>query len=214
MPVILALLLNEVRMVRFKRISQTITYIPYFISTVIVVGMLRTIFGNEGGTVNALRNAAGLDRIDFYNSTGWFRPLYIGSGIWQYIGYGSILYLAAITGIDPQLYEAAKMDGASRIRCVLAITIPCIVPTVAVLFTLRVGAALNVGFEKVLLMQTPATYSVSDVISTYVYRLTFNQIRQDFSYSAAVGLFNSVVSLAMVAGGNWFSKRVLGESLW
>jgi len=128
------------------------------------------------------------------------------------VGYSSIIYLAAITGIDPQLYEAAKIDGASRIKCIFSITIPSIIPTIAVLFTLRVGSILSVGFEKILLMYSPAIYDVADVISTYVYRQ--GMLEQDFGYASAIGLFNSVVALAFIVGGNWISRKVFEESLW
>ncbi|MDR1902445.1 MAG: ABC transporter permease subunit [Treponema sp.] len=211
-PILLALMLNEITAKRFKKITQTITYLPYFISVVIIVGIMRSIFGNESGVINTAIAALGGDVIAFFNETRWFRPLYIGSGIWQNVGYGSILYLAAITGIDPQLYEAAKIDGASKIACIFKITLPCMIPTIAVLFTLRIGSVLSVGFEKILLMYSPAIYSVGDVISTYVYRM--GMINQDYGYAAAVGLFNSVVAVLFLLFGNWTSRRLFDESLW
>ncbi|MDR0669304.1 MAG: ABC transporter permease subunit [Treponema sp.] len=211
-PILLALMLNEVTAKRFKKITQTITYLPYFISVVIITGLMRSIFGNEGGVINTAIAALGGDMIAFFNEPGWFRPLYIGSGIWQNVGYSSILYLAAITGIDPQLYEAAKIDGANRISCIFRITLPCMIPTIAVLFTLRIGSVLNVGFEKILLMYSPAIYRVADVISTYVYRM--GMINQDYGYAAAVGLFNSVVAVLFLLFGNWISGRLFDESLW
>lgn len=211
-PIILALMLNEVTSRKFKRITQTITYLPYFISVVIIVGIMRTVFSYDGGVVNNMIIAMGGEPIVFFNDRRWFRTLYISSGIWQGVGYSSIIYLAAITGIDPQLYEAAKIDGASRIKCIFSITIPSIIPTIAVLFTLRVGSILSVGFEKILLMYSPAIYDVADVISTYVYRQ--GMLEQDFGYASAIGLFNSVVALAFIVGGNWISRKVFEESLW
>jgi putative aldouronate transport system permease protein len=211
-PILLALMLNEVTARRFKKITQTITYLPYFISVVIIVGIMRSIFGNEGGVINTAITALGGDMIAFFNEPRWFRPLYIGSGIWQNVGYSSILYLAAITGIDSQLYEAAKIDGASRMSCIFRITLPCMIPTIAVLFTLRIGSVLSVGFEKILLIYSPAIYSVADVISTYVYRM--GMINQDYGYAAAVGLFNSVVAVLFLLFGNWISRRLFEESLW
>ncbi|MDR2419325.1 MAG: ABC transporter permease subunit [Treponema sp.] len=211
-PILLALMLNEVTIKRFKKVTQTITYLPYFISVVIIVGIMRSIFGNENGVINDGIHALGGNVIAFFNETKWFRPLYIGSGIWQNVGYNSILYLAAITGIDSQLYEAAKIDGASKMACMFKITLPCMIPTIAVLFTLRIGSVLSVGFEKILLMYSPATYSVADVISTYVYRM--GMLNQEFGYAAAVGLFNSVVAVMFLLLGNWTSRHLFGESLW
>jgi putative aldouronate transport system permease protein len=211
-PILLALMLNETTAKRFKKITQTITYLPYFISVVIIVGIMRSIFGNESGVINTAVAALGGNVIAFFNEPEWFRSLYIGSGIWQNVGYSSILYLAAITGIDPQLYEAAKIDGASRMSCIVRITLPCMIPTIAVLFTLRIGSVLSVGFEKILLMYSPATYSVADVISTYVYRM--GMLNQDYGYAAAVGLFNSVVAVMFLLFGNWISRRLFEESLW
>ena len=211
-PIILALALNEVKSEAFKKTTQTLTYLPYFISVVIIVGIMRSIFANNGGVVNNVITAIGGQPIAFFNESKWFRTLYIGSGIWQSVGYNSIIYLAAITGIDPQYYEAAKIDGASRFRCIYKITLPCIIPTIAVLLTMRFGSILSVGFEKILLMYGPATYEVADVISTYTYRM--GMLQQDFGYASAVGLFNSVVAVIFLVGGNWVSKHVFEESLW
>ena len=211
-PIILALAINEVKSTKFKKATQTLTYLPYFISTVIIIGIMRALFASTGGIINDVIEAMGGQAIAFFNEPRWFRTLYIGSGIWQGMGYNSIIYLAAITGIDPQFYEAAKIDGASRICCIRKITIPCILPTIAVLLTMSFGSILSVGFEKILLMYGPATYEVADVISTYTYRM--GMLQQDFGYSSAVGLFDSVVAVILLVLGNWFSKNVLGESLW
>lgn len=211
-PIILALLLNEAKNQKFKRVTQTISYMPHFVSTVIIVGIMKTLFSTNDGVINSLIAFFGGERISFFNQAEWFRTLYIGSGIWQGIGYGSIIYLAAITGIDTELYEAAKVDGASRLRCIFSITLPCILPTIAVLFTMNVGQILGVGFEKIFLMYSPATYETADVISTYVYRK--GMLSQDFGFASAVGLFNSVISVIFLLGANWFSRHVFEESLW
>ncbi len=211
-PIILALVLNEVRSSKFRRITQTITYLPHFISVVIIVGIMRSIFAADGGIINEMIMFFGGESIAFFNESSWFRTLYVGSSIWQHVGYNSIIYLAAIASIDPQLYEAAKIDGASRMQCVYKITLPSIVPTIAVLLTMRFGSILGVGFEKILLMYSPATYEVSDVIATYVYRV--GMLEKDFGYSSAVGLFNNIVAIILLTGGNFFSKKVLKESLW
>ena len=211
-PILLALMLNEVQKQWFKKITQTITYLPYFISVVIIVGIMRSVFGADEGVINGAIRAMGGNPIAFFNEPGWFRPLYIGSGIWSSVGYSSILYLAAITGIDPQLYEAAKIDGAHKINCIWHITLPCLFPTIAVLFTLRIGSILGVGFEKVLLMYNPGIYSVADVISTYTYRM--GMLNQDFGYAGAVGLFNSILAILFLMFGNWLSKNLFKESMW
>lgn len=211
-PVLLALILNECRMSGFKRVTQTISYLPHFISTVIIVGILKTMLSADGGIINIIIEACGGTAIQFLNDPKWFRTIYIASGIWQGIGYGSIVYLAAISGVDVQLYEAAKIDGASRLRCMVSITLPCIIPTIAVMFIMNVGSILSVGFEKVFLLASPATYETADVISTYTYRM--GMINQDFGFSTAVGLFNSLINILFLFGANWFSKKFLEEGLW
>ncbi len=211
-PIILAIMLNEVKNEVFKRATQTITYMPYFISTVIVVGILKSIFASDGGIINKIIMGLGGENVAFFNVSKYFRTMYIASDIWQGVGYGSIVYLAVITGIDPQLYEAAKIDGATRIKSIIHITIPCMIPTIAILLTLRIGAILSVGFEKIFLMYSPAIYETADVISTYVYRKGI--LDADFGYATAVGLFNSIISIILLVGANLFSRKVLQESLW
>lgn len=206
-PIILALILNEVKNKKFQKFTQTVTYLPYFISTVVIVGIMKSMFASDG-VVNHVLNTS----TPFFNEAGAFRTLYISSDIWSTIGYGSIIYLAAITGIDPQLYEAAKIDGASRLQNIIYITIPAIIPTITVLLILRIGSVLSVGFEKVFLMYSPATYSTADVISTYVYRKGIQD--QNFSFATAVGLFNSIISLILLTTSNYFSKKTMNESLW
>lgn len=210
-PIILALLLNELRIEKFKKFTQTVTYMPYFISTVIIVGILQSMFASDG-VVNQIIQMLGKEAIAFFNEAKYFRTLYISSGIWAGVGYGSIIYLAAITGIDPELYEASKIDGASRLQNIFYITLPSIIPTITVLLILRIGSVLSVGFEKVFLMYSPATYETADVISTYVYRKGIQD--QNFSFATAVGLFNSIISLVLLTSSNYFSKKVLKESLW
>lgn len=210
-PIILALLLNELRIEKFKKFTQTVTYMPYFISTVIIVGILQSMFASDG-VVNQIIQMLGKEAIAFFNEAKYFRTLYISSGIWAGVGYGSIIYLAAITGIDPELYEASKIDGASRLQNIFYITLPSIIPTITVLLILRIGSVLSVGFEKVFLMYSPATYETADVISTYVYRKGIQD--QNFSFATAVGLFNSIISLVLLTSSNYFSKKILKESLW
>ncbi|WP_152393846.1 ABC transporter permease [Paenibacillus guangzhouensis] len=210
-PIILALLINEVIHPKMKRFIQTATYLPYFISVVVIVGIMKSIFSGNG-IVNELLANFGVDPIQFFNESGYFRSLYVGSGIWQEIGYSSILYLAAITGIDAEMYEAAKMDGCSKFKQIIHITLPSLRPTIITLFILAIGGIISVGFDKILLMYSPATYDVADVISTYVYRKGI--IDQDYGFSSAIGLFNSLVSIVFVFGANYFSRKLLKESLW
>ncbi|TDQ41070.1 ABC transporter permease [Aureibacillus halotolerans] len=210
-PIILALLLNEVRRLAFKRTIQTITYLPHFISVVVVVGMLVD-FTARDGLINQLTAMFGFEPIAFMQEASWFRPIYIGSGIWQGIGWGSIIYLAAMANVNPQLYEAAKMDGAGRFKQAWHITIPGILPTIVILFILQMGSMMTVGYEKIILMYNPMTYETADVISTYVYRKGI--LEANFSYSAAVGLFNSVINFALLIGANILSRKGTGSSLW
>lgn len=208
-PIILALLINELRWNPFKRLVQTVTYLPHFISVVVVVGMLVDFFARDG-LVNQL--LATSDPVAFMQSPEWFRQLFVGSGIWQHVGWGSIVYLAAIATIDPQLYDAAKVDGADRFRQMWHITIPGILPTIVILLILRMGTMMSVGYEKIILMYNPLTYETADVISTYVFRRGI--LQADFSFSAAVGLFNSVINFALLIVANRLSRRLTEHSLW
>jgi len=211
-PIILALLFNEIRHDRFKKIAQTISYMPHFLSTVIVVGLMKDMLSTNGGIVNLALDALGKTTIDFFTRSSWFRTLYIGSGLWQGIGFGTIIYLAAIAGVNPELYESAVLDGATRFQQAVRITLPCIKPTVLILFIFAVGGILGNDMQKILLIYSPATYSTSDVISTYVYRHGIEGTSQ--SYSAAVGLSMSVISLLFLVITNYVCK-ILGEnSLW
>lgn len=210
-PILLALMLNEVRSRHFKKASQTLTYIPYFISIVIVAGLLQNMLASDG-IVNQMLGKIGVAPIAFFNEPRMFRSIYIASDIWSTVGYGSIIYLAAITGIDQEMYEAARIDGASRLQSILHITLPCLVPTIVVLLVLRVGSITSVGFEKVYLLYSPATYETADVISTYVYRRGMEN--RNVSYAAAVDLFNSMIALALLTMANFGARRLTGESVW
>jgi putative aldouronate transport system permease protein len=210
-PIILAILLNEIKNDAFKRCVQTVTYIPHFISIVVIVGIM-TDFLSRDGLINKIMEMFNISAIPFMQEAGWFRTLFIGSGIWQQVGWKSIIYIAAIIGIDPSLYEAAIVDGAGRFRRIWNITIPCIMPTIIILLILQMGSMMSVGFEKIILMYNPSTYSTADVISSYVFRQGLQN--SDYSYAAAVGLFNSVINFALLVISNTISRRVNETSLW
>ena len=211
LPIVLALMLNEVRGRAFKRTVQSISYLPHFLSIVIVAGMVLQLLSLQG-TVNQIIEAVGGEAIPFIQRAEWFRTIYVGSEIWQTVGWGTILYLAALTTIDMQLYEAARIDGANRWKQTWHVTLPGIRPTMMTLLILNIGTFLNVGFEKVLLLYNPLTYSKADVISTYLYRVGL--VSNNFSYAAAIGLFQAVIGLMTVLTANFVSRRVVGASLW
>lgn len=210
-PILLALLLNEIRANWFKRTVQTVSYLPHFISMVIVCGLIKQ-FSLNDGAINDIINFFIGHRIAILQEPKLFRLIYIVSGIWQETGWGTIIYLAALSGIDQEQYEAARIDGAGRFRQMLNITLPGIMPTVVVLFILRMGGVLNVGFEKILLLYSPTTYETADVISTYVYRKGL--LEGSWSFSAAVGLFNSLVNIVFLYITNLISKKVNETSLF
>jgi putative aldouronate transport system permease protein len=210
-PIILALFLNEVRHSWYKRTIQTLTYLPHFISLVVICGMI-TDFAMTRGLFNDIIVFFGGERTPLLNNQGLFRPIYVASGIWQGVGWGTIIYLAALSGVDPQLYEAAMIDGAGRIRQLFAVTLPSIIPTIIIMLILRIGNLLDVGYEKVILLYNPATYETADIISTYVYRVGL--LEQNFSYSTAIGLFNSVINFILLIVANQISRRVSETSLW
>ena len=211
-PIIFALLLNELRNQLFKRVAQTISYLPHFISVVVMVGIMFNLLDPNIGVVNNIIKQMGGEPISFMRDSDWFRTLYVGSGVWQEFGWNSIIYLAALSALDMELYEAARIDGANRWKLLWHITIPGIIPTTVILLILRCGRIMNVGFEKIILMYSPGIYDVSDVISTYVYRKGI--IGGEFSFSAAVGLFNSVINCFLVVIVNWISKKTSEYSLW
>jgi putative aldouronate transport system permease protein len=211
LPIILALLLNEVRVRKFKRAVQTITYLPHFMSIVIVAGIVLQLTSLDG-TINQIIRSVGADPISFMQDPAWFRPIYIGSEIWQTVGWGTILYLAALTTIDDQLYEAARIDGANRWQQTWHVTLPGITPTMMVLLILNIGSFLAVGFEKILLLYNPLLYPTADVISTYLYRVGIGS--GSYSYSTAIGLFEAIIGLVLVLSANAISRRLVGSSLW
>ncbi len=211
-PIILALLLNELRSKAFKRTVQTLSYFPSFISAVIIVGMLKELTGLEG-PINALISRLGLPAIQFFSFAKWFRPLYITSGMWQNLGVGTIIYLAALTQINPELYEAAAIDGANRFRKIIHVTLACIAPTIIILMILNVGQMIrNADTQKVLLMYSPLTYETADIIGTYVFRQGI--LAANFSYSTAVGLLMSAVSFVFLYATNVLSRKISNTSLW
>jgi putative aldouronate transport system permease protein len=210
-PIILALLINELRQHAFSRSIQTITYMPHFISMVVICGMIRE-FTAETGLVSVILSFFGVPAQTMLNNARSFVPIYVVSGIWQEVGWGSIIYLAALMGIDQELYQAASIDGAGRWSQTIHITLPCLLPTVIVLLILRTGSILSVGSEKIILLYNASIYETSDVISSYVYRRGL--LNSDWSFSSAVGLFNSAVNFVLVSLVNWLSRRTSEVSLW
>lgn len=211
-PIVLALIVNQLSSRRFKKVVQSVLYAPSFISVVVVVGMIFLLFSPRAGIVNNVIELSGGEPIFFMGDPEWFRPLYIGSDIWQNAGFSMIIYLAALTAIDPSLHEAAKMDGANKFRRIWHIDIPGIMPVVTILFVLAIGNIFNLGFEKVYLMQTPLNLETSEIINTYVYKAGLQQAQ--FSYSAAIGLFNSVLNLILLVTFNYVAKKANQSSLW
>jgi putative aldouronate transport system permease protein len=213
-PVLFALLTNSLNSPRFKKISQTIVNLPHFISVVVLVGILMQIFNSTTGIYgNAVRFITGNTPQDLFATPGNFRIMYILSGVWQEFGWSSIIYLAALTGVSPELHESAVIDGASRFQRILFVDFPCILPTVTIMLILRMGSVMTIGFEKVFLMQNGLNLSLSEVISTYVYKVGLTGT-SDFSFSTAIGLFNSVINLFMIGTVNFIARRVGETSLW
>ncbi|GGM51762.1 sugar ABC transporter permease [Micromonospora sonchi] len=211
LPIVLALLLNEVRARRLKRFVQSVSYLPHFLSIVIVAAIVMQLLSMDG-TVNQFVRAAGGEEIAFLQRPEWFRTIYVSSEVWQTVGWGTILYLAALTTIDDDLYEAARIDGANRWRQTWHVTLPGIRPTMVTLLILNIGTFMAVGFEKILLLYNPLTYPTADVISTYLFRVGFAS--SNFSYAAAIGLFEAVIGLVLVLSANLIARRTVGTSLW
>lgn len=211
-PIVLALLLNEVRSKLFKKAVQTLTYLPHFISIVIIAGLVTQFLAPTNGLLNLIIEKLGGEKIYFLTEARYFRTIFISSNIWKEVGFGSILYLAALSGINPELYEAAVTDGAGRWKRIWHITLPGIAPTIAIMLILKIGDLLGVGYEYIILLYQPSTYSTADVISTYVYRTGLQGGHYDAA--TAVGLFNSVVALVLVTISNYVSKKVSETSLW
>ncbi|GGN73128.1 sugar ABC transporter permease [Actinoplanes lobatus] len=211
LPIVLALLLNEVRTRWLKGFVQTISYLPHFLSIVVIAGLIFQTLAVDGVVNQGLR-ALGQDPVAFMQDPAWFRTIYVSSEVWQTVGWGTILYLAALTTIDNDLYEQASIDGANRWRQTWHVTLPGIRPTMITLLILNIGTFLAVGFEKILLLYNPLTYSTGDVVATYLYRVGI--VSGSFSYAAAIGLFESLIGLALVLGANTISRRTVGTSLW
>lgn len=210
-PIILALLINEVVNTKFKRAVQTVSYMPHFISLVVVCGLIKLFTASEG-IFNDILGLFGRERQDMLLDPDMFQPIYVLTSIWQEIGWGSIIYLAALSAVDMELYEAAKIDGAGKWKQTLHVTLPSIMPTIIIMLILRVGKIMNLGFEKIILLYNENVYETADIISTYVYRKGIQEF--SYSFSTAVGLFNSVINFLLVFGANTFSKRVGDTSLW
>lgn len=211
-PIIFALMINEVRGKAFKKTVQTISYIPHFISWVIVAALLQSLLTTDNGLVNVILNQFGLRSINFLSSPKYFRAILIISDIWKSIGFGSIVYLAAITGVDQSQYEAAAIDGAGRFKRIWYITLPAISSVVVIMLIFRVGSLLDAGFEQIFLTYSPSVYKVADIIDTFVYRVGL--VEHDYSYSVAVSFFKSVVAAILLLITNFASKRISGEGIW
>lgn len=211
-PIILALLLNEIRNTAFKKTVQTVSYLPHFISVVVMAGLLTNILSTRGGFVNVLIGLFGAQPIFFLGDSHYFRGVLVLSDVWKNIGWGSIIYLAAITGVDPGLYEAATMDGAGKLKQVWHITLPGISNIISIMLILSMGGILNAGFEQVLTLYSPSVYDVSDIIDTYVYRVGLQNLQ--YSFSTAVGLFKSIFSLVFVLASNMIAKKMGQEGIW
>ncbi|MFE5320811.1 ABC transporter permease [Paenibacillus sp. NPDC056579] len=210
-PIILALLLNELKHARLKKFVQSVSYLPHFISTVVVCGMIVN-FLTTDGLINQLVVWLGGQPVQFLMKPEYFRTIFISSGIWQSIGWGSIIYLAALTGVDEELYDAAKMDGANRWKQLIHITLPGIAPTISIMLILNIGRLMNIGYEKIILLYNGSTYETADVISTYVYRRGL--LGADFSYATAVELFQAVIGLILLVSANRLSKKINDTGLW
>ena len=212
LPIILAILFNEVRNVIFKRTVQTISYLPHFISMVVLCGLVTTLLSTDGGFVNGLLVKLGFEPIMFLSDTRYFRSVIVASGIWKEVGWNSIIYLAAIAGIDPQLYEAATVDGANKFQQIRHITLPGITFIAVIMLILNIGHIMDAGFEQIFLLYSPAVYEVADIIDTYVYRKGLVEVQ--YSYAAAVGMFKSVIALILVLGSNYIAKKFGQEGIW
>ena len=212
-PIILALIINGIRNTKFKKFSQTVTYMPYFISTVVLVGMMSVFFSPRSGFINTILSMLGGSGDTFFmGEEKYFRPMYVWSGIWQSMGWNSVIYIAALSGVNQELHEAAMIDGANKFKRVLHVDIPSILPTIVILLVMNCGSVLSVGYEKVYLMQNNLNIGKSEVISTYVYKMGLQQMR--YSYSTAIGLFNNVINFTLLVTVNKISKKLSGTGLW
>lgn len=211
-PIVLALLINEVGRLAFKRIVQSVSYLPHFLSMVVVAGLTTTLLTTDGGIVNEIVKLFGHEPISFLTDQRFFRSVLVVSGIWKEAGWGMIIYLAAIAGIDPQQYEAARIDGAGRWRQVWHITLPGMRHIIVILFILQIGGVMDAGFEQVFLLYSPPVYDVADIIDTYVYRKGLVEVQ--YSFGAAVGLFKSLIAIVLITGTNWLAKKFGQEGIW
>jgi len=212
LPIILALALNEVKEGMFKKFTQTVTYAPHFISVVVITGMVLSFLSPTTGIINHFIESLGFERIPFMTDPRWFKTVYVLSGVWQSTGWGSVIYLAALSGVDPTLHEAAKIDGASRLQRVLHINLPALVPVIVILLIMNVGSLMAMGFERIILMQNPLNMSSSNVIATYVYEMGL--LNNQFSFASAIGLFNSVINAILLISVNKITKKVSEVGLW
>lgn len=211
-PIIFALLLNYLRLKRLRKTLQMVSYAPYFISTVVICGMIAIFMDSNTGVLNRIIVSLGGEAQDFLSKPEYFKSIYVWSGVWQSMGYSSIIYISALSGVDQSLHEAAIVDGATKVQRIIHIDLPSIKSTIIMLLILQMGSLMNVGFEKVFLLQNDLNMSASDVINTYVYRVGL--VQNNYSYSTAVGLFNSVINMTLVVLANQISKRTAKESLW
>lgn len=211
-PIFVAIVLNEIKKVAFKRITQTIIYLPHFLSWVIIASLFTNVLSPSDGLVNQVIQAFGMEPISFMMDNRFFRSILVFTAGWKEAGWGAIIYIAAISGIEQEMYEAATIDGAGRIKQIIHITLPGLTSTIMLMFILRLGNILDAGFEQVLIMYNPVVYETADIIGTYVYRIGLGKM--DYSFSTAVGLFNSVVGFIMVMGGNMLSKKLVHKSIW
>ena len=212
LPIIFALMLNELGGKRYKRVIQTVSYAPHFISTVVLVSMVTMFLSPTNGIINKMIGAFGVEPIYFMGEEDWFVPIYVISGIWQGMGWSAIVYIAALSNVDQEVYEAALIDGANRIQRIWSVTFPCILPTIVIMLINQVGHLMSIGFEKVLLMQNSLNLSASDVISTYTYRAGL--IGGEYSFSTAVEFFNSIINFILLISVNRVSKKLNETSLW
>ncbi|QGR00022.1 sugar ABC transporter permease [Paenibacillus psychroresistens] len=211
-PILLAIALNEIKSRRFKRTVQMVTYAPYFISTVVMVSVIILFLSPRLGIINTIMNSLGIDSINFLGVSSMFRSIYVFSDIWQTAGYSAVIYLAALSGVDPSLYEAAKVDGASRIQKILNVDLPGLMPAAIIILILSVGSIMAIGFEKIYLLQNPLNLATSEIISTYVYKIGL--LNANYSFASAVGLFNSMINLILLLMVNTLAKRFSNNSLW
>lgn len=211
MPILLALMINEVKSTKLKKTVQTVSYMPHFISLIVVCGLLMD-FSSSQGLFNAIGTALGAPRTNYLSNIDTYRPIYVISGIWKQMGWGSIIYLATLSAVDPSLYEAAAIDGANRFRRILHVTLPALVPVIAVQLIMRLGQVMSEGYEKTILIYNESTWEVSDIVSSFVYRRGL--LENNYSYGAAVGLFNSLVNVVILTLSNSASRALTSESLW